>query len=170
MYAQKAVQNNDFNTAREYWVKAVENSELGKEPEQKLAVLYYEYGRALGVTCFFDESETYLKKAYEFDKKTNGPVYMSLTELGRLNLDQKNYNEALEYFNEVLPMLESMNAHIKAPMEFSFILDEYVEMLNKTGKEEEAQRNKQRALEIRKNNPRRFSITERTMYGSQCKK
>jgi tetratricopeptide (TPR) repeat protein len=135
-----------------------------------LAVFYYEYGRALGVTCFFDESETYLKKAYELDKKTNGPVYMSLTELGRLNLDQKKYDQALKYYNEVIPMIEKMGAETEAPMEFSFMLDDYSEMLSNTGMEQKAGEYKQRAEEIRKKNPKRHSITERTMYGTQCTK
>lgn len=168
--AQNAVKNNDWDSARRHWAKAVTNGELGGEPEQKMAVFYYEYGRALGVTCFFDESETYLKKAYELDKKTNGPVYMSLTELGRLNLDQKKYDRALKYYDEVIPMLEKMGAETEAPMEFSFMLDDYADMLSNSGMEQKASEYKQRADEIRKNNPKRHSISERTMYGTQCTK
>lgn len=168
--AQYAAQKNDWGSARRHWAKAVSNAELGGEPEQKMAVLYYEYGRALGVTCFFDESEIYLKKAYDLDKKTNGPVYMSLTELGRLTLDQKKYDQALNYYNEVIPMLEKMGAQSEAPTEFSFMLDEYSEMLANTGMEQKSQEYKERAEKVRKNNPKRYSISERTMYGSQCVK
>lgn len=81
--AQAAIKNSDLDAARENWAKAVKNGELANEPDQKMAVLYYEYGRALGVTCYFDGSEYYLKKAYVLDKKTGGPVYMSLVELAR---------------------------------------------------------------------------------------
>ena len=166
--AQNAIENNDWDAARKSWSKAVVNSELAHEPDQKMAVFYYEYGRALGVTCFYDESEVYLKKAYELDKKTNGPVYMSLTELARLNLDQDKYSKSLLYFEELIPLLDKINAKSEAPLEYSNILEDYSKSLLNTKQIEKSKSIMQDVEEIRKMNQNRYSITERTLYGSQC--
>jgi len=167
--AQNAIQNNDWDVARVSWAKAVKNGELAGESDQNMAILYYEYGRALGTTCYFQQSESYLKKAYDLDKKTGGPIYMSIVELARLNLDQKKYEIALPYFTELMPILDKINAKEEAPIEYSNILTEYSKVLANTGNHEKSKSLLQEAASIRKNNQGGYSITERTLYGSQCK-
>jgi tetratricopeptide (TPR) repeat protein len=68
--AFSATEAGDWDSARRYWARAVVNAELAKMPPQQFAVFNYEYGRALGVQCFFDEAERYLLKAYELDRQT----------------------------------------------------------------------------------------------------
>ncbi len=92
--AQTEIANGNWDSARRHWAKAVVNAELGKMKPQARAVFNYEYGRSLGVTCFYSESEQYLKKAYDLDKAINGPIYMSVLELARLNYDQGKYEKA----------------------------------------------------------------------------
>lgn len=101
--AVSARQVGDWDLYRRHWAKAVVNSKLAHEPEQKMAVLNYEYGRALGVTCFFEEAEKYLNVAYQQDVNTGGPSYNDLVELARLNLDQKKWKKSITYYKKVLP-------------------------------------------------------------------
>ena len=101
------------------------------------AIFYFEYGRSAGVTCFFDIAEDYLNKAYKLDSKIGGPSFLSLVELFRLNLDQKKFQEAIDYFLKALPELERVNAPSESPAEFSKLLDEYAIALNATGNYEE---------------------------------
>ncbi|GAB7562005.1 hypothetical protein LG202_00440 [Methylobacillus methanolivorans] len=63
------------------------NANLGGVAPSTRAVLSSEYGRSLGATCFFNDATFYLNQAYDLDKQTGGPLYMSLVELARLNLD-----------------------------------------------------------------------------------
>jgi tetratricopeptide (TPR) repeat protein len=165
---QLASNANDWNTARREWAKAVVNSDLGKLDNSKKAVIYYEYGRAAGVTCFFDISEEYLNKAYSLDKETNGPAFMSLVELFRLNLDQKKYKKATEYFKKAVPELESVGAPTESPSEFSKLLDEYAIALKGIGNTQEAEEAIRRSNKIRSEEENLHSITDRTPYGSQC--
>ena len=51
----------DWDLARREWAKAVYNADLGNLEPEKRAVFYYEYGRSMGVNCFFDIAEEYLK-------------------------------------------------------------------------------------------------------------
>jgi hypothetical protein len=76
--ANEAEKRGDWTTARKEWAKALVNAQLAGAPTQELAVFNYEYGRALGVQCSWDEAEKYLLKAYELDLKTGGPAFMSL--------------------------------------------------------------------------------------------
>ena len=166
--AQSALQNNDWDAARVHWAKAVVNGELGNAPDSQMAILYYEYGRALGVTCFYNEAEKYLKKAYNLDEKTNGPVYMTLLELARLNLNQKKYDNALHYFDKLMPVLEKINAKSQSPAELSVVLDEYSEALTNMDMLQRAKQFKAEAKKMRETFSGAFSITDRTPYGSQC--
>jgi len=160
--------SGDWDTARRHWAKAVKNGELGNIPEKHQAIFYYEYARAAGITCFFDISETYLKKAYELDKKISGPSFLSLVELFRLNLDQNKYNEAVTNFKKALPLLEEINAPSQSPAEFSKLLDEFAVALQGIGKKDEANKVKERSAEVKEN--AEHSITDRTPYGSSCTK
>ena len=165
--AYSAQTRGDWDTARRHWAKAVVNANLANEPDEKLAILNYEYGRSLGVTCFFDESEKYLNTAYELDKKTNGPSYNDLIELARLNLDQKKWDKAINYFDKAMPELERVNAETKAPHAYADILADYAKALEGLNRSESAEYS-QRAENIRKDNPQGHSITDRTPYGTQC--
>jgi len=164
--AQAALQKNDWNTARKYWAKAVVNAELGNSNPKRLAALSYEYGRALGVNCFFSESETYLKKSYDLDSTNSGPAHMSLLELARLNYDQKKYKEAAFYFEKLIPIYDKFNAEAKDPTGVALVFKEYSNALSSIDKKTKATTFSQRASELEKIGNK--SNTERTPYGTQC--
>jgi tetratricopeptide (TPR) repeat protein len=168
--ANSAAKAGDWTTARGYWAKAVVNAELAGAPPQQLAVLNYEYGRSLGIQCFWDESEKYLLKAFDLDHQTGGPEFMSLVELSRLKYDQKQYDKAVVYFERTIPALQKAGAPAQAPAEFAAILDEYAAALKNAGKEDEAKSVQGQAAKVRADNPQGHSITDRTPYGTQCAK
>mgnify|MGYP003793209655 FL=1 len=166
--AAAASKAGDWATARTEWAQALVNAQLAGASSQHLAVFNYEYGRALGVQCFWDQSETYLLKAYELDRQAGGPEHMSLVELSRMKFNQKQYDRSAQYYRRAIEALEQINASAKAPAEFSVILDEYAEALRRCGKDQDADLVQARANEIRSRDPGGRSITDRTPYGTQC--
>ncbi len=140
---------------------------MAKLPASRMAVLNYEYGRSLGVTCFYDEAESYLLKAYELDQQSSGPAYMSLTELARMNLDRGHFIQAVNYYQKLLDEFpEEMQK--KAPIGYADILDEYATAIGRTPRFVEAIDVRKLERKIREEHPEGYSITDRTPYGSQC--
>lgn len=168
--AAVAQQKADWDSARTAYAKVVADPQLANADPKKQAILHYEYGRALGVTCFFELAEEELNLAYELDKQSSGPVYLTLVELARLNLDQKKYAQSVRYFERALPELESVNAATEVPMAFAEILDEYAAASRAVGRTANAETTAERASAIRAANPDGQSITDRTPYGKQCTK
>ena len=166
--AIKAQELGDWDAARKNWAKAVKNAELGKLDDKTLAVFYYEYGRALGVTCFFSEAESYLLKSKKLDEETTGEDYLSLSELARLNLDQNNYKQAKDYFETLFPKLDKVNASKEAPIAYADLLEEFHVVLFELGMRAKAKEVLRRANVLRSKYPGYRSITERTPYGSIC--
>ena len=167
--ANEASKAGDWTTARKQWAKALVNAQLAGAPTQQLAVLNYEYGRSLGVQCFWDEAEKYLLKAHELDLQTGGPEFMASTELSRLKYNQKQYDKAAGYYERAIQEMEKAGAPVKAPTDFAEILDEYANALDNTNKEPEAKVIRGRANDLRKLNPKGQPVTDRTPYGTQCK-
>ena len=165
----QAQQAGDWDAARRNYAKAVVNGELGNLPQEQMAVLYYEYGRSLGATCFYNESAQYLQKALEIDLKTNGPAYMSMLELARLNLKTKNYSEVLNYFEKLIPIYKELNAEKKSPLGTAEAYEDYSDALKESGDIIRAKDYEEKAKQLRADNPAGHSITERTPYGTQCK-
>jgi tetratricopeptide (TPR) repeat protein len=168
--AAVAQQKADWDNARRAYAKVIADPELANADPKKQAILHYEYGRALGVTCFFDLAEAELTLAYELDKQSSGPVYLTLVELARLNLDQKKYAQSVRYFERALPELESVNAATEAPMAFAEILDEYAVASRAVDRTANAETLAERAAALRAANPDEQSIIDRTPYGKQCTK
>lgn len=165
--AINATNGGDWDLSRRHWAKVVVNAQLANVAEQKMAVYNYEYGRSLGVTCYFKEAEEYLNLAYQQDINTDGPAYNDLIELARLNLDQKKWKESIIYFQKVLPILDKINASTGAPHAYADILNDYANAL-KNSNNQNSKKYRQEAKDIRDKNPKGYSITERTPYGSQC--
>jgi tetratricopeptide (TPR) repeat protein len=161
------MQKGDWDSARRHFARAVGNGNLANLPASNMAVFNYEYGRSLGVTCFYDEAETYLLKAYELDQESDGPTYMSLTELSRLLMDQQRYEEAARYFERLFNELPEKTIH-EAPIGHADILGEYAVVLSKIGRYDEAIDIRNRERSIREANPEGHSMTDRTPYGSHC--
>ena len=128
----------------------------------------YEAGRAAGVTCRFDEAETYLLDALSLDRQRSGPVHFDLVELARLKLDQRDYPGSASYFERAIEALNEIRASEGAPVAFADILDEYATTLDGTGKPSAAGAQRARARYLRSRVPGAISITDRTPYGTQC--
>lgn len=163
-----AIALNDWQAARRAFAKAVVNAELGNVPPSTRAVLNYEYGRSLGVTCFFDDAEYYLEQAYKLDKETGGPIYLSLVELARLHLDQRNFATSTSYFKQALIELELFDIPETGPIGYADVLDETAIALAAINQTDEASQMKLRSQEIRLKHPNKRSITDRTPYGKYC--
>ena len=161
------LEKGNWASARKWFSDAVVGAQLGKAKPEALAILYYEYGRTLGVVCKYDESEFFLNKANKLDAYLKGPRYMSLVELARLSLDQKKWDKTIDYFDQAMPELERINVQTKAPHAYADILDEYAKALEGLNKPEATEYH-QRANDIRKKYPQGHSITDRTPYGTQC--
>lgn len=170
LIGMQAQSRGNWDTARKAYARAVVNGEQANIPAKSLAIRTYEYGRALGVTCFFDLAESELNRAYELDKKAGQPLYFSLTELARLTFDQQKFQASINYFERTIKELDLVKGAEEAPIEYSNILDEYSVALSKIGRETDAINVKYRSTEIRKTNPQRKSITDRTPYGKYCTK
>lgn len=166
--AYKAEYNGAWSTAETHYGKALVQAESEEASENVLAILNYQYGRALGVTCSFKKSEHYLLKALELDEKNNGETFKDLTELARLHYDQENYPKAISYFEKSISLLDQIDADDKAPIAYSDILLEYSEALHHTGNTSKAEDLKNKAMEIRNKHPEGHSNTERTPYGKYC--
>lgn len=163
-----AIANNDWQAARRSFARAVVNADLGGVAPSTRAVLNYEYGRSLGVTCFFDDATYYLEQAHKLDKETGGPLYLSLVELARLHLDQAKFAEAAAYYKRALPELDLHNIPEKSPIGYADVLDELATALIAIKQTTEASELKLRAQSIRTEHPNGRSATDRTPYGKYC--
>ena len=156
--------------AREDYRRSIINAQLADMQKDTLAVLWYEYGRASGVVCEWHEATAALSKAYEFDKASGGPYYMSSYELARMNYQRKDYPTALKYYRRAYVEFESDQVDTKDPIGYAIFLDEFVRTLKEVGLGTETKELAERAERIRKAFPGKSSHTEKTPYGSQCKR
>jgi len=164
----KAGKSGEFAKARKEFARALTNARLANADLKLVAVLSYEYGRYSGMICDWVEGEKGLTEAYDLDRQNGGPAYMSLVELARLNLDRQQYGNAVEYFDRVVPELETSHADTRDPIGYAQVLDEYAASLEKTGKNGLAGKFHDRARDLRKAFPGQSSRTDRTPYGTQC--
>ena len=163
-----AINKGDYKTASINYSRAWENANLGEADARYIARLRYEYGRASGVICKWDEAELALLEAYELDVKHNGPLWMSLVELERLSLAQKNYKKAITYFEELIPIIKGSKLELRDPLGCADVYDEYALALNKIGDSEKAKKYTNRAKQIQATFPGEQSYSQITPYGTQC--
>jgi tetratricopeptide (TPR) repeat protein len=161
-----AQNQGDWDGARRAYAIAVNN--VASPDPRKNAIYHYEYGRSLGVTCYFVEAERELNIAYDFDQRAGQPLYLSLVELARLNLDQRKFPQAALYFERAFSEIDRANVPKVAPTAYADVLDEYASALSAAGRQLEAAATIKRASEVRSNNPKGYSITDRTPYGRHC--
>lgn len=158
----------DWDAARRFYAGAFADRNMAQTSPRYRAVLHYEYGRSLGVTCFYKEAENELTLAHDLDKKSGGVFYLSLTELGRLNLAQKKFPESVSYFERVLAELDPVITAKKAPVFYANVLDDYALALARAGRTKNAEAATKQAAEVRANMPVERPADNRTPYGTQC--
>ena len=87
--------NGDPQSAKEHYGKALVNAKLANGEPGLISMLAYNYGRMLGHTCQYEESEKYLIEALNIEKTASGPssgtTSMRLFELARLNHDNNHF-------------------------------------------------------------------------------
>ncbi|ARU24277.1 MULTISPECIES: hypothetical protein [Ralstonia solanacearum species complex] len=164
-----AQEQGDWDAARRAYARATLNADEAGLPADRRAIVHYEYGRSLGATCFFEQSERELHTAYELDQRAGHPVYLSLIELARLMLDQQKFVQSTTYFERALPALDAAGAAAKAPAAYADILDEYAQALTGAERSTEASTVLERADALRGDHPGKRSITDRTPYGKFCR-
>jgi tetratricopeptide (TPR) repeat protein len=165
---EAALRRGDWDGARRAYARAAVNSDLGRAPVRARSVMYYEYGRTSGVTCFYDHAQEYLTKSLKLDEESSGPIHYPLIELARLNLDQGKFAQAVPYFERALPAVEKLNAESQDPIGFADFLGEYSLALSESGRSAEAGPMKARASAVRLKHQGTASRTDRTPYGKHC--
>ncbi len=96
--AYMALQANNWPLYKSLLRKVIDTSTSSGAPLNERAIFWYEYGRALGITCEWKQAQFALAVAHNLDLKTGGPVHKSLNELGRINGLIKQYGKAVGYF------------------------------------------------------------------------
>ncbi|HTJ77442.1 MAG TPA: tetratricopeptide repeat protein [Rariglobus sp.] len=128
----------DWPTVRTEYAAAVVCAEQEGRAPATLADMYFEYGLSLAVLGEFTDAETYFLKTLEIDKKTNGPIEVDLTQLARINFDQRKYKEAVAYYDDLLLILTKIKVDSARPASFMVILSEYSMCLTGLGRSEDA--------------------------------
>lgn len=174
-YADAGYRNisaGDWVEAQKNFGKALVNARLGKADDRSLAVVLYEYGRASGVLCDWEESAAALNDAYNLDRESDGPTHMSLFELARMYVSQRKFSKAVEYYERVLPEFDRLQADARDPIAYAEFLEEYSSALEQTGrgKAGHIRRLRARAQELRNTFPNAEAVTEKTPYGTHCNK
>ena len=165
----EAASGNWFN-ARMGYARAITNGKLGGFDDTNMAYLWYQYGRASGVICDWSEAEKGFDKAYEIDSDIGEPTYVTLYELGQMNLDRKKYEEAAEIFGRAHLEMTREKVQEDLPLNYAIFLENYAEALSHTKNLERANELRGRSVLILENNPGKAENINRTPYGSQCYK
>ena len=166
--ARNAMNKGDWKAARMYYSRAWGNAKMGGADIRDISRLRYEYGRASGVVCEWEESEMALNEAFELDSRSNGPRWMPLVELERMSISQKDYKKAKSYFEKLMPILAEIQEETRDPLGYADLLDEYALVLSKSGDQDTAAMQKKRAKQLRDTFPGQNAHTEITPYGTQC--
>ncbi|WP_157112322.1 hypothetical protein [Pandoraea faecigallinarum] len=163
----------DWDTARRAFGQAVLVADQSGWPAAQRAAIHYDYGRALGVTCYYAEAERELSQAYDLDILTARYRYPALVELARLALVQRRFDASVRYFGQALSTLDGLEAARKAPYAYAELLDDYALALGGAGDAEAATRMIDRAARVRADlgdDARSPAVpaTSRTPYGAHC--
>jgi len=164
-----AMKNQDWDTARRAFARAVVHAEQARVSPKIRAILTYEYGRMLGITCFFELAESELNLAHDLDRQAGNSLRFTLSELARLNVDQQKFPAAIAYFERALAVMEQEGLSVHAPTGYADFLEEYAAALSATGRDADATVVAQKISAIRQANPGGESATDRTPYGKFCK-
>lgn len=165
---QSLIQQNKWFDGRMAFGRAWANADLGKAQDQVTAVYAYEYGRASGVICDWNEAEKGLLAALEIDNRTGGPIHMSYVELARMYQARNSNENSEKYFSLAKAALDEKQADTRDPIGYANILEAYSEVLLKLKKKSEAAQLASKAKEIKTLFGNRESRHDVTPYGKYC--
>ncbi|WP_150574779.1 tetratricopeptide repeat protein [Pandoraea aquatica] len=160
----------DWDGARRAFGQAVLVADQSGWPASQRAAMHFDYGRALGVTCYYAEAERELSQAYDLDILTARYRYPALVELARLALAQRQFAASAKYFGRALGTLDRLEAARKVPFAYAELLDDYALALGGAGDAEAATRIIDRAAKVRASfdSDAQVQPTTRTPYGKHC--
>ena len=165
-----AQRSGNWDAARRQFAQAVVNADLGDADLSGKSIVNYEYGRALGVTCFYDEAEKYLLRSKTIKEQLNLSPYLALYELGLMNEKQGKHDASANYFAQLIPEMKKEGLQNKYPLGVADAFDRYADALEKSGKPNEARLQRKEAAAIRSANPNAQPFGALTPYGTQCAK
>lgn len=163
-----AQEAGDWHTAVSQWTAAHTALAPGERQSARAAAIVYEWGRALGVICRFEQSEQRLLEALALDEKFRGPVAMSLVELSRLHLDSGQPRRALPWFERAVRALDAQDAAGSDAEAYADFLDEYALAAEQAGDLPRARAQRQRIEALKTQHSHAHGHAERTPYGSRC--
>ena len=159
----------NWSEARVAYGRALTNVAWGNLPERSKALYSFNFGRASGVICDWENAEKYLEQAYNIYAKTEPQLHYELIELAQMNDARGNYTKASEYYSKTIIEVEKHNLDKKSPMAHVDTLTRYASVESKLGNNKQSLLLKQKADLIIKNNPGK-SIPAGTPYGKFCHK
>lgn len=165
-----AQKSGNWDAARHQFAQAVVNADLGDADVSGKSIVNYEYGRALGVTCFYDEAEKYLLRSKTMKEQLNLSPYLAHYELGLINEKQGKYDASANYFAQLIPEMKKEGLQNKYPLGVADAYERYANALEKSGKPNEARLQRKEATAIRSANPNAQPFGALTPYGTQCAK
>jgi tetratricopeptide (TPR) repeat protein len=174
--AYVALQKGEWSTYKKLMRIVIDRSTASNAPAEKRATYWYEYGRASGVVCDWEDAEFSLTVAYNLDTKSGGPAYMSMNELGRMSVARKQFDKAIDYFTRGVRD-SAENQSKTSNVEYKFhavdlrVLEEFAYALEEAkGNPSDIKRLKESAAEMRKKIPASGKTdSDITPYGTQCK-
>ena len=158
-------QGNWFD-ARISYGRAWTNTEWGNLSPQETALYAFEFGRASGALCDWENAEKGLRQAYNIDIKTGAPLHYDLIEFAHMYQAMGLYEKSDEYYSMTLA---SFNEDIinKHPMGYADTLKRYSDVLSHLGKDKMALDFKKRSEVILSANPDK-TIPPGIPYGKFC--
>jgi tetratricopeptide (TPR) repeat protein len=174
-YAYMALQEGRWDIYKKLMRNVIDMSTTSGAPAEKRAIYWYEYGRASGVICNWEEAEFALTVASNLDASTGGPVHESLNELGRLNVVRKHYDKAVDYFIRAAKAFVQYNdknpdKKITNQLGSARVFEDFAYALEQIGgQQSDVKRLRDEVAEVRKKFTGKEGVSEDvTPYGSQC--
>lgn len=167
--AEDAAVQGQWRQARDYWKLALQSAGLIELDASYRVILHEGYGRALGVLCDWDKAEQQLQQALQLDRKNHGAFYLSLIELSRLYQAQNKFEQAKQYYDELLPVLNERKAAETDPFSTAELLDEYADTLEALGAGQLIGPYRDKAFQLRKNAGKKPPALSKTPYGAACR-
>jgi tetratricopeptide (TPR) repeat protein len=168
MAAKQASQNQDWVEARRQWGLALMNVRLAQANANDEALVLYEYGRVLGVTCDYSNAKQALQASLALSRQTGHQVYLPLLELALLAEHQHDTQAALKYYQELVPEIESSRVALEHPYGVAHVYRRYAKLLAATGNASGAAHMREKEKAVTGDNPDVPEEMPLTGYGRAC--
>jgi tetratricopeptide (TPR) repeat protein len=165
---QELARQGNWADARIAFGRAAANASMGGANDKILAACYYEYGRAAGAVCDWEESNKGLQHALALDTKIGGPVHMSLVELARMEHAKGDLNASAKYFARGIEALNGVAADKRDPLGYARVMKEAAAVYSQLGQSATAAQFQTRHDEIVRAFPGKSPDHDQTPYGKYC--